>query len=73
MELKLQVSSEEEYQVAVCARHAVLDHHRARIFQQLLQGPLTLPDHLLNLGEVLFQVQPPNTSANRRLSNILYI
>lgn len=55
-EINLQVSSGDDYQVAMCTRHAVLDHHRAQAFQQLLQGPLTLPDQLLNLGELLFQV-----------------
>lgn len=52
----LQVSGREEYKVAVCTRHAVLEHQRAEGFQQMLQGPLTLPEHLLNLGELLFQV-----------------
>lgn len=50
------MSSEEEYKVATCTRHAVWEHQRAEGLQQLLQGPLTLPEHLLNLGELLFQV-----------------
>ena len=58
--LLLQVSGEDEYKVCMCTRHAVLEHQRAEGFQQLLQGPFTLPEHLLNLGELLFQVSLRN-------------
>ena len=52
----LQVAGESDYRVGVCTRHAVLEQQRASCFQQLLQGPLTMPEQLLNLGELLFQV-----------------
>lgn len=50
------MSDEKEYKVAICTRHAVWEHQRAEGFQQLLQGPLALPEHLLNVGDLLFQV-----------------
>ena len=52
----LQVAEEAEYNVAMGTRHAVLEQQRGGSFQQLLQGPLTMPEQLLNLGELLFQV-----------------
>ena len=51
-----QVASDELYSVSLASRHAVYENCRAKCFQQLLQGPLTTSEQLLNLGELLFQV-----------------
>ena len=56
-DVHIQVESDGVYSIALASRRAVYENYRAACFQQLLQGPLTTSEQLLNLGELLFQVQ----------------
>jgi len=52
----VQVSEGCNYKVAVATRHAIMEQQRAKCFSQLLQGPLTTSEQLVNLGELMLQV-----------------
>ena len=52
----VQVSEGCSYRVAAATRHAITEQQRAKCFSQLLQGPLTTCEQLVNLGELMLQV-----------------
>lgn len=54
--VRLQISEEVVYAVRQPTAHAINENHRVRCFRQMLLGPLDTPDHLLNLGDLMYQV-----------------
>ncbi|KAL3147999.1 hypothetical protein ABBQ38_014294 [Trebouxia sp. C0009 RCD-2024] len=50
-----QVSEDGVYAVRQPTAHAVNENHRVRCFRQMLLGPLDTPDHLTNLGDLMYQ------------------
>ncbi|DBA85687.1 hypothetical protein WJX77_011063 [Trebouxia sp. C0004] len=49
------------YKAAVATRHAITEQQRVKCFSQLLQGPLTTSEQLVNLGELMLQSHASQT------------